>query len=257
VPGFDAAAVEPGMVQAACGLASARWVEAAIEGCQAGRFAAFATAPINKAALAAAGLPWPGHTELLAEKCSGKRGPYASAGEAMLMYDRSIAVVLATCHQSLATVPQTLTTAGIVRVGRLLADALTKLRDKKPVLAMCALNPHAGEHGLFGDEDERIVEPAVAELRALGIEVHGPLPSDTAFTAVNRRRFDGYIAMYHDQGLIPFKALAFDEGVNVTLGLSVVRTSVDHGTAYDRAWQGTADHGSLVAAITLAVKLAR
>jgi 4-hydroxythreonine-4-phosphate dehydrogenase len=257
VDGFDADAVVPGRIQASCGLASARYVLEAIDGCLDGRYAALATAPINKAALSAAGLPWPGHTEMLAEKCSGRRGGYASAGEVMLMYDRRIAVALVTCHQSLASVPASLSVAAIVRTGRLLAEALRRLRRHEPLLCLCGLNPHAGENGLFGDEEERFIIPAMAELRAAGIAVEGPLPPDTAFTAAKRKRFSGYVVMYHDQGLIPFKALAFDAGVNVTLGLPVVRTSVDHGTAFDLAWQGVASHGSLVEAVRLAVKLAK
>ena len=257
VEGFAADTVVPGRLQAACGLASARYVFAAMEGCLTGRFAALATAPINKAALHAAGLPWPGHTEMLAEKCSGKRGSYASAGEVMLMYDRRIAVALVTCHQSLASVPATLSTAGIVHTGRLLAEALRRLRRREPLIGLCGLNPHAGENGLFGDEEARLIVPAVTALRAAGLAVEGPLPPDTAFTASNRQRFSGYVVMYHDQGLIPFKALAFDAGVNITLGLPLVRTSVDHGTAFDLAWQGTAKHGSLVEAVKLAIRLAK
>ncbi len=249
LPGFDAAAVVPGVVQAACGAAGAAWVETAIDGCRTGRYDAMVTCPLNKAALHAGGVPFPGHTELLAARCG-------VAGEAMMMYHRRLAVVLATCHQSLASVPATLQRARIVEVGRLFADALRRLRRGEPRLAVCGLNPHAGEDGLFGDEDQRIIAPAVAELRALGIAADGPLPPDTAFTPANRRRYAGHVCQYHDQGLIPFKALAFDEGVNVTLGLPIVRTSVDHGTAFDIAWRGVAQHRSLVEALRLAVRLA-
>jgi 4-hydroxythreonine-4-phosphate dehydrogenase len=131
------------------------------------------------------------------------------------------------------------------------------LRRGTAKLAVLGLNPHAGEHGLFGDEDRRLVAPAVAQLRAEGIDATGPLPPDTAFTPANRRRFAGFVCCYHDQGLIPFKALCFDEGVNVTLGLPIVRTSVDHGTAYDIAWRGIASHRSLLSAARLALRLAR
>jgi 4-hydroxythreonine-4-phosphate dehydrogenase len=248
---LDAAAVVPGQLSAACGAASARWVEAAIDGCLAGTFGAMVTCPLNKAALAAGGVPFPGHTELLAARCG-------VAGEAMLMYHRRLAVVLATCHQALASVPRALRRERIVAVGRLLADALVRMRGlrRAPRLALCGFNPHAGEDGLFGSEEARIVAPAGDALRAAGFDVTGPLPPDTAFTPANRRRYDGYICLYHDQGLIPFKALAFDEGVNVTLGLPIVRTSVDHGTAFDIAWQGVATHRSLVEAIRLAARLA-
>jgi 4-hydroxythreonine-4-phosphate dehydrogenase len=182
---------------------------------------------------------------------------YAESGEAMLMYDRRIAVALVTCHQSLASVPATLTTERIVQVGLLLAGALRRLRRGEPTLAVCGLNCHAGEHGLFGEEEGRIIAPAVAELNRQGIRAEGPLPPDTAFMPAKRQRYAGYLCMYHDQGLIPFKALAFDAGVNVTLGLPIVRTSVDHGTAFDIAWKGKASPASLRSAIALAGKLAR
>ncbi len=250
VPGFTPASVVPGRVQAACGAASARWVEVAVDGCRSGEFAAMVTCPLNKAALHAGGVPFPGHTELLAARCG-------VSGEAMLMYDRRLAVVLATCHQSLASVPGALTTERMVDVARLLAQALRPLRRREPRLAVLGLNPHAGEDGLFGDEDQRLVAPAVARLRADGFDVSGPLPPDTAFTPANRKRFDGFVCCYHDQGLIPFKALCFDDGVNVTLGLPIVRTSVDHGTAYDIAWRGIASHRSLLSAVRLAIRLAR
>jgi 4-hydroxythreonine-4-phosphate dehydrogenase len=248
-PEFAAGAVVPGTVQGANGAAGARWVEAAVDGCRAGRFAAMVTCPLNKAALAAGGVPFPGHTELLAQRCG-------VSGEVMLMYDRRIAVALATIHQSLASVPASLDSGRIVHCGELLAAALRRLRRGEPRLAVLGLNPHAGEDGLFGDEEARLIEPAIAELRRRGVTCDGPLPPDTAFTPANRRRYAGHVCCYHDQGLIPFKALAFDDGVNVTLGLPIVRTSVDHGTAYDIAWRGTATHRSLVSAISLAVRLA-
>jgi 4-hydroxythreonine-4-phosphate dehydrogenase len=153
-------------------------------------------------------------------------------------------------------VPAALTPGRIVAVGRHLAEALRRLRRRPPRLAVLALNPHAGEGGLFGD-DERRIAPAIAALRGLGIDADGPLPPDTAFTPAARKRYDGWVCMYHDQALIPFKAFAFDEGVNITLGLPIVRTSVDHGTAFDIAWQGTAQHRSMVEAIRLATALVR
>jgi 4-hydroxythreonine-4-phosphate dehydrogenase len=249
VPGLRAGSVRPGAVDARCGAAAAAYVEAGIAACLEGRVQALVTCPINKAALHAAGVPFPGHTELLAARCGVQ-------GEAMMMYHRRLAVVLATSHQPLASVSGALRSARIVEVGRLFAAALTRLRRHPVRLAVCGFNPHAGEGGLFGTEDQRVVAPAVARLRALGIDADGPLPPDTAFTPANRRRYSGHLCLYHDQGLIPFKALAFDEGVNVTLGLPIVRTSVDHGTAFDIAWQGVADHRSLIAAILLALRLA-
>ncbi|MBA3699744.1 MAG: 4-hydroxythreonine-4-phosphate dehydrogenase PdxA [Planctomycetes bacterium] len=245
---FAAADVTPGTVQAANGAAAARWVDAAIAGCRDGRFAAMVTCPLNKEALAAGGVPFPGHTELLAHRCG-------VSGEIMLMYDRKIAVALVTVHQAYTSVPGSLSVERIVHTGELLAQALRRLRKGEPRIAVLGLNPHAGEHGLFGNEESRFVVPAVEELRRRGVLCDGPLPPDTAFAPMNRKKYAGHVCLYHDQGLIPFKALAFDDGVNVTLGLPIVRTSVDHGTAFDIAWQGKATHRSLVSALMLAVTL--
>lgn len=237
-----------GAVSAAAGAAAAAAIEEAIAGTRAGRYAALVTNPINKAAIHAAKLPFPGHTEWLAARCG-------VVGETMLMYHEELAVALATCHMPLLDVPAALSPQRIVEVGRLLHDALLRIRGRKPRLAICGFNPHAGEGGLFGRQDE-VVAPAVYELQQLGIDCDGPLPPDTAFTPANRKRYDGIVALYHDQGLIAFKALYFDTGVNVTMGLPIIRTSVDHGTAFDIAWQGIAQHRSLVEAIKLAARLA-
>jgi 4-hydroxythreonine-4-phosphate dehydrogenase len=244
----DAGAITRGVVSAAAGAAAAAAVEEAIAGTIAGRYAALVTNPLNKAAIHAAGVPFPGHTEWLAARCG-------VAGETMLMYHDELAVALATCHIPLLAVPAALNPQRIVEVGRLLHDALRRIRGRKPRLAICGFNPHAGEGGLFGNQDE-VVVPAVSELLQLGIDCDGPLPPDTAFTPANRKRYDGIVALYHDQGLIAFKALYFDTGVNVTMGLPIIRTSVDHGTAFDIAWQGIAQHRSLVEAIKLAARLA-
>lgn len=243
-PSFDAAAVVPGRIAAGCGAVAGACIERAIAGCIDGSFAAMATAPIHKQAIKAAGIPFPGHTEWLAARTG-------VADETMMLYHDGLAVALVTVHQALASVPAALDPLRIVRVGRQLADALRRLRGREPRLAVLAFNPHAGEGGLFGDEEARIV-PAVGELLQLGIQADGPLPPDTAFTPAARARYDGWVCMYHDQGLIPFKAFAFDRGVNVTLGLPIIRTSVDHGTAFDIAWRGTAEHTSMVEAIRLA-----
>jgi 4-hydroxythreonine-4-phosphate dehydrogenase len=248
-PEFAAGDVVPGTVQAANGAAAARWVDAAIAGCRENRFAAMVTCPLNKEALAAGGVPFPGHTELLAHRCG-------VSGEIMLMYDQKIAVALVTVHQAYTSVPGSLSVERIVHTGELLAAAMRRLRKGEPRIAVLGLNPHAGEHGLFGDEESRFVVPAVEELRRRGVHCDGPLPPDTAFAPMNRKKYAGHVCLYHDQGLIPFKALAFDDGVNVTLGLPIVRTSVDHGTAFDIAWQGKATHRSLVSAIGLAMRLA-
>ena len=242
-----AAQVTCGCISAAAGVVAAAAIEEAIAGTQSGRYAALVTNPIHKQAIHAAGVPVPGHTEWLAARCGVR-------GETMLMYHDELAVALATCHLPLQAVPAALSPQRVIEVGRLLHAALRRIRGKSPRLAICGFNPHAGEGGLFGREDEMIV-PAVYELLQLGIDCEGPLPPDTAFTPAARRRYDGFIALYHDQGLIPFKALYFDTGVNVTMGLPIVRTSVDHGTAFDIAWQGVAQHTSLVSAITLAARL--
>ena len=245
---FDPAAVAPGTVAASNGAIAIAAVEAAIAGCQSGHYQGMVTAPIHKQAIHLAGCPYPGHTELLSERCG-------SAG-AMLLYDPSLAVALVTVHQSLRSVAIDLDQAAIVHTGRLLAETLAQIRGRPARIAVLGLNPHAGEGGLFGDEEATVITPAIAALQALGIDATGPLPPDTAFTATARAHFDGHLCMYHDQGLIPFKALAFDHGVNVTMGLPIVRTSPDHGTAFDLAWQGKASATSLRAAVLLAAQLA-
>lgn len=247
-PGFAAELVLPGIIAAAHGAASAGWVDHAIAGCQRGDYAAMVTGPIHKQAWHAAGIAFPGHTELLAARCG------VSGGEAMLLYHDELAVSLVTVHQALLSVPRELDPRRIVRIAVQTAEIVQRLRNRRPRLAVLGFNPHAGEGGLFGDE-EAAIRPAVYELLQLGYDVDGPLPPDTAFTPAARTRYDAWICMYHDQGLIPFKALYFDRGVNVTLGLPIVRTSVDHGTGYDRAWQGTASAESLIAAIELAARL--
>ncbi len=247
--GIDPDAIRPGQIQREAGLIAAAAIEEAIAGAKAGRYTAVVTAPIHKQAIHLAGVPFPGHTEWFAERCG-------VAGETMLLYHRRCAVALATVHVPLRAVPDLVTPRRLVETGRLLAAALRRIRGRPPRIAVLGCNPHAGEGGLFGDEDRRVI-PAVAELLQLGIDAEGPLPPDTAFTPAARARYDGFVCWYHDQGLAPFKALCMDDGVNVTLGLPIVRTSVDHGTAFDIAWQGTADHRSLAAAIRLARRLAR
>jgi 4-hydroxythreonine-4-phosphate dehydrogenase len=244
----DAAAVVPGTIAAAHGAMAAACIEEAIAGSIAGRYAGLVTCPIHKKAVQLAGVPFPGHTEWLAARCGVE-------GERMLLYADDLAVALVTVHQSLASVPAAITPQRIIDTARPLAEALRKLRGKPPRLAVLGINPHAGEHGLFGHEDAACTV-AVGELLQLGIDAEGPLPPDTAFTEANRRKYDGHVCMYHDQGLTVFKALRFDQGVNVTLGLPIVRTSVDHGTAFDIAWTGVAEHASLIAAIRLAARLA-
>lgn len=246
----DAAAVEPGAVSAACGAAAYRYFTRAVDDALAGRVDAVATAPLNKAALHAAGFPYPGHTEILAARTNADRS-------CMMLTADAITCSLVTVHVGYREVPGRLTVARILDVIELTAAAMRRLRGRPPRLLVCGLNPHAGEGGLFGDrEEERLITPAVERARGKGVDVGGPLPPDTAFLPKYRREADAYVCMYHDQGLIPLKALAFEEAVNVTLGLPIVRTSVDHGTAFDIAWRGVADASSLVKAVGLAARLA-
>ena len=239
----------PGRVAAATGAASYAYVEAAIRAALENRVEAICTAPINKEALHAAGINYPGHTEILADLTRAER-------VCMMLTSDEITCSLVTAHVGLYEVPELLTTARILDTIELTVIAMRKLRVREPRLTVCGLNPHAGEQGLFGRrEEEEIIAPAVAAAREQGILIEGPLPPDTAFLLARRQATDAYICMYHDQGLIPLKMLAFDTGVNVTLGLPIVRTSVDHGTAFDIAWQGIASAASLTAAVRLAVQL--
>jgi 4-hydroxythreonine-4-phosphate dehydrogenase len=247
--GFDAEGFVPGTVSAKTGAAGYRYVEKSIQAALAGQVAAVATAPLNKEALHAAGITYPGHTEMFAEKM-------AAARSCMTFFSAEMICSLVTVHIGYQDVVPALTTARILDVIELTNEAVQRVRGKAPKIAVCGLNPHAGEHGLFGrGEEERIIAPAIAAARAKGITIEGPLPPDTAFIATKRRSVDAYICMYHDQALIPLKALAFDTAVNTTLGLPVPRTSVDHGTACDIAWQGKANGSSLVEAVRLAAKM--
>ena len=247
----DAAVVVPGRVSASCGAAAYRYFTHAIDEALAGRVDAIATAPLNKESLHAAGFPYPGHTEILAARTSAERS-------CMMLTAPEITCSLVTVHVGYREVPALLTVDRILDTIELTAAAMERMRGRKPRLLVCGLNPHAGEHGLFGDqEEERIIAPAIEAARAKGIDVSGPLPPDTAFLPKYRQSADAYVCMYHDQGLIPLKALAFEDAVNVTLGLPIVRTSVDHGTAFDIAWQGKADPSSLFRAVELAAKLCR
>ena len=249
--GFDAAGFEPGVVSAKTGAAGYRYVEKSIEAAMAHQVAAVATAPLNKEALRAAGIHYPGHTEIFADKTGAKRA-------CMFQYSDEVRASFVTVHVGYHEVPELLTVERILDVIELTAEAMQRIRGTKPKLAVLGLNPHAGEHGLFGNrEEERIIQPAIEAARAKGITLEGPLPPDTAFLPNKRRSTDAMICMYHDQGHIPLKALAFDTAVNTTLGLPIIRTSVDHGTACDIAWQGKATHSSLFEAVRLAAKLSQ
>ncbi|MBE7493586.1 MAG: 4-hydroxythreonine-4-phosphate dehydrogenase PdxA [Verrucomicrobiaceae bacterium] len=248
--GFDANGFEPGKVSAKTGAAGFRYVEKSIEAALAKQVAAVATAPLNKEALHAAGIFYPGHTEIFAEKMAAERS-------CMTFFSPEMICSLVTVHIGYQDVVPALTTQRILDVIELTADAVRRVKGKAPKVAVCGLNPHAGENGLFGrGEEETIIAPAIAAAKAAGIQIEGPLPPDTAFIAAKRRAVDAYVCMYHDQALIPLKALAFDTAVNTTLGLPVPRTSVDHGTACDIAWQGRANGTSLVEAVKLAAQMA-
>ncbi len=245
----DPAAFPPGRLSAAAGRAAYDAIVAAVADAQAGRVAAIATAPINKAAFALAGLPWRGHTELLAHLTG-------APSVAMMFYAEALRVVLATVHVRLADVPRVLTRASLEATLRLAGRELPRFGYPAPRLALTGLNPHAGEGGVLGDEERDVLGPAVEACRADGLDVRGPFPADTVFVRATRGEFDAVVACYHDQGLIPVKLLAFGKAVNVTLGLPIIRTSVDHGTAFDIAGRNRADPGSLVEAILLAARLA-
>ena len=248
--GFDAEGFTPGSVSAKTGAAGFRYVEKSIEAALARQVAAVATAPLNKEALHAAGIMYPGHTEMFAEKMHAARS-------CMTFYSAEMICSLVTVHIGYQDVVPALTSARILDVIELTAESVQRIRGRKPKIAVLGLNPHAGEHGLFGNhEEEKIIIPAIDAARAKGITIEGPLPPDTAFIPAKRRSVDAYICMYHDQALIPLKMLAFDSAVNTTLGLPVPRTSVDHGTACDIAWQGKANGNSLVEAVLLAAKMA-
>jgi len=240
---------ECGCVSAAAGRAAYDAIVAATRDAEARRIDAIATAPINKEAFAAAGLPWRGHTDLFAHLTGAER-------VAMMFYAESLRVILATVHIPLADVPRALTHEVLEGTISLAARELPRFGFLRPRLALAGLNPHAGEHGVIGREDGEVLAPAVASCRLRGIDVTGPFPADTVFVRAVRGEFDAVIACYHDQGLIPVKLLAFGQAVNVTLGLPIVRTSVDHGTAFDIARKGVADPSSLIEAITLAARLA-
>jgi 4-hydroxythreonine-4-phosphate dehydrogenase len=244
----DLAAFTPGQLSAAAGRAAYDAVVTAVGDALAGKIAALVTAPINKEAFAAADIPWPGHTELLAH-LTGARSV------AMMFYADQLCVVLATVHIPLALVPQNLTRTRLEEVVMLTAGALPRFGRPSARLALCGLNPHAGEHGVIGSEEDEVLRPALEACRKRGVAIEGPFPADTIFLRAMRGDFDAIVACYHDQGLIPIKMAAFGRAVNVTLGLPIIRTSVDHGTAFDIAGKNVADPSSLIEAVKLAVRL--
>jgi 4-hydroxythreonine-4-phosphate dehydrogenase len=244
----------PGRPDAAYASSVIESIETAVRLVRDGAASALVTNPIAKHVLYEAGFRHPGHTEFLAALAAdaGGRTPHP----VMMLWSEELAVVPVTVHIPLSAVPSSLTTDLIVLTGRIVARELReRFGLSRPRLALAGLNPHAGENGAMGSEDLGIVAPAVEILRQEGIAVSGPLPADTMFHAQARSRYDAALAMYHDQALIPIKTIAFDEAVNVTLGLPFVRTSPDHGTAFDIAGKGIALPSSLEAAIRLAARL--
>ena len=255
-PGVATGEWRGGDVATAGALAGAA-IEAATALALRGEVDGVVTAPIDKAALAAAGYRFPGHTEMLQSLAGAEDVVMLMAAERTSL-GGALRVVLATTHLALRDVPAAVTTDRLVRQARLTARGLRERWGMDaPRLALCALNPHASDHGLFGDEEERVLEPAVAALRDEGVDITGPLPADTVFVRALRGEFDVVVAPYHDVGMAAFKTASFGSGVNVTLGLPFVRTSPDHGTALDIAGRGVADASSMIEAVRLAVRLAR
>jgi 4-hydroxythreonine-4-phosphate dehydrogenase len=238
------------VLSAEAGNAAYETIVRAVRDAQAGGIQGIVTAPINKEALALAGLPWRGHTEMLASLTN-------ASNVAMMFWSEKLRVVLATIHIPLASVPAALTIDSVAGIIELTNRELPRFGIARPRIALAGLNPHAGEHGVLGSEEISVLEPAVARSAKAGIDVEGPFPGDTIFLRAMRGDFDVVVACYHDQGLIPIKMAAFGQAVNVTLGLPIVRTSVDHGTAFDIAGKNIADPESMVQAVLLAARLAR
>ena len=247
----DLSAVQLGKVFAQAGKAAYDWLAFAIDECLAGRADGIVTCPLNKEGLHAAGIAFPGHTEILADRTG-------SDSHAMLLYDDDLRLAVAhvTLHRSVRTAVEAITVDSVLATIRLLHGIVPELTGGPARIGVAALNPHASDGGLFGDEEARIIAPAVTRARAEGIDAVGPIASDAIFLPQNRAKFNGIAAMIHDHGHIAMKLLGGRRAVNVTAGLPIVRTSVAHGTAYDIAGQGIADASSLIAAVKVAARLA-
>jgi 4-hydroxythreonine-4-phosphate dehydrogenase len=237
-----------GKLDARCGAAAVDYVRAATQLCLAGDADAMVTAPLNKEAVTLSGRPFTGHTEYIAELCGATESR-------MLLASERLATIHVTTHMSLRRACD-LSTARIVRTIELGNEAVKLLGHPVPRVAVCGLNPHAGEHGLFGEEDERFILPAIQAARAAGIECSGPHAGDTVFLQASRGAYDLVVAMYHDQGHIPMKLIDFEGTVNISLGIPIIRTSVDHGTAFDIAGKSVADSRSMKQAMRIAVRMA-
>jgi 4-hydroxythreonine-4-phosphate dehydrogenase len=244
-------AFRPGVAASETGAASVTFIKKAVHLAQVGCIDGIVTGPINKEAINMAGCHYPGHTELLADLTQAKES-------GMMIIGGPLKIMFVTTHVAMKDLPSLLTQAKIEKGIRLAHMALTTLFGvKKPRIGIAALNPHAGEQGLFGDEEARVIGPAAKTAQAQGILASDPLPADTLFGKAARGDYDGIVALYHDQGLIPLKMVAFGSCVNLTVGLPIIRTSVDHGTAFDIVGKGIADPGSLIEAVKLAARLAQ
>jgi len=241
--------IRPGEITKESGAAARAYVVAAAQAALAGQVAAMVTLPMNKGATELSDPTFTGHTELIGEVCGAK-------SVTIMLISDALAVSHVSTHVSLSEALRRVTKERVQTITRLTCDALRRMHDR-PRVAVAGLNPHAGEGGLFGREEIEVIEPAIRELRAEGYDVEGPLPPDTLFyLAVKRKKFEGIVCMYHDQGHIPMKLMDFESAVNVTLGVPIIRTSVDHGTAFDIAWQGKASTRSFTQAFDLAVRMA-
>ncbi|WP_078810659.1 4-hydroxythreonine-4-phosphate dehydrogenase PdxA [Selenihalanaerobacter shriftii] len=244
----DLEKLQSGKVQKQAGKAAVEYVKKAIDLALNGDTDAVVTAPLNKESIHKAGFKYPGHTEILAERTE-------TEDFSMMLYSDKLNVIHVTTHLALEEACKTINKERVETVIKLADETLKKMGLTEPRIAVAGLNPHAGEDGIFGDQEIKAIEPAVSAAKEQGIDVEGPLPPDTVFVKAVEGKYDIVVVMYHDQGHIPVKLLAFDDGVNITTGLPIIRTSVDHGTAFDIAWQGIARETSLVQAIRAANKL--
>ncbi|MBN2143248.1 MAG: 4-hydroxythreonine-4-phosphate dehydrogenase PdxA [Candidatus Aureabacteria bacterium] len=239
----------PGKISRVAGCLAIRWIEQGVEACREGLLNGLVTAPINKQACHKAGFHFKGHTDFIADLCG-------NPSHRMMFYSKALKVILVTHHQSLVSSIQDLSVKNIVETILIGNQAMKQFGYPNPVIHVSGLNPHASENSAFGDEEKRIIRPAVETARKIGFNVKGPYPPDTLFRQFLNKENTLIVAMNHDQGLIPLKLAAFDSAVNVTAGLPIIRTSPDHGTAYDIAWKGIAGETSMVEAINLAVRMA-
>jgi 4-hydroxythreonine-4-phosphate dehydrogenase len=242
--------LSPGKLSAEASQTAVAAIERAVRSCLAGELDAMVTAPISKEGLQLAGVPYPGHTEMIAELTGTKRC-------GMMLMGKGLRVMLATRHLPLRAVPAALTRATVQEAIELTGETLAWFGLRNGHIGVCGLNPHAGDGGLLGDEEQTVIAPAIEAARAKGFQVSGPVPADVIFFQALNKQYDAVVAMYHDQGLGPLKMHAFECGVNLTVGLPIIRTSPDHGTAFNIAGQGVADPGSMIAAIETAIALAK